>query len=86
MARVLSHGEWSFLGCKLVIGAFAAVVLYRCRHLALARRGLTIALGVYFGLMVIHAATACLALGWHGPVLVLSYIGNLPNALVSLFV
>jgi uncharacterized protein DUF5658 len=85
MARVLSHGEWSFLGFKLAIGAFAAIVLYRCRHLALARRGLTVALGVYLGLMVIHGATGCLALGWHGPVLVLSYIGNLPTALVSLF-
>jgi Domain of unknown function (DUF5658) len=86
MARLLSHGEWSFLGFKLAIGAFAAVVLYRCRHLPLARRGLTVALGVYFGLMLIHAATGCLALGWHGPVLVLSYIGSLPGTFVSLFV
>jgi hypothetical protein len=86
MARLLSHGEWSFLGFKLAIGAFAAIILYRCRHLPLARRGLTVALGVYFGLMLIHAATGCLALGWHGPVLVLSYIGSLPGAVVSYFV
>lgn len=86
MARLLSHGEWSFIAFKLVIGAFAAVVLYRCRHLPLARRGLSVALGVYFGLMLIHAATGCLALGWHGPVLVLSYLGSLPGAFVSLFV
>ena len=86
MARVLSHGEWSFLAVKLAIGAFAAIVLYRCRHLPLARRGLTVALGVYFGLMLIHAATGCLALGWHGPVLVLNYLGSLPGAILSLFV
>jgi len=86
MARLLSHGEWSFLAFKIAIGAFAAVVLYRCRHLPLARRGLTIALGVYFGLMLIHAATGCLALGWHGPVLVLNYLGSLPGVFLSLFV
>jgi Domain of unknown function (DUF5658) len=84
MARVLTHGEWSFLVFKLAIGAFAAIVLYRCRHLTLARRGLSVALGVYFGLMLIHAATGCLALGWHGPVLVLNYLGSLPGAFVSL--
>lgn len=85
MARLLAHSEWSFLGFKLAVGAFAALVLYRCRHLPLARRGLTIALGVYLGLMVIHAATGCLALGWHGPVLVLTYVGSLPGAFISLF-
>ena len=85
MARLLSHGDLPFLSFKIAIGAFAALVLYRCSHLTLARRGLTIALGVYLGLMVIHAATGCLALGWHGPVLVLSYLGNLPAAFVSLF-
>ena len=85
MARLLSHGDLPFLAFKIAIGAFAALVLYRCSHLTLARRGLTIALGVYLGLMVVHAATGCLALGWHGPVLVLSYVGNLPGAFVSLF-
>ena len=83
MARLLSHGEWSFLAFKLAIGAFAAIVLYRCRHLPLARRGLSVALGVYFGLMLIHAATGCLALGWNGPVLLLNYIGSLPAVLFN---
>ena len=86
MARLLSHGEWSFIAFKLAIGAFAAIVLYRCRHLALARRGLTVALGVYLGLMLIHAATGCLALGWHGPVLVLNYLSGLPSVFLSFFV
>jgi hypothetical protein len=85
MARLLAHGDLPFLAFKLAIGAFAAYVLYRCSHLTLARRGLTVALGVYLGLMLIHGATGCLALGWHGPVLVLSYAGSLPGAFVSLF-
>ena len=85
MARVLAHGDLPFIAFKLAIGAFAACVLYRCSHLPLARRGLSVALAVYFGLMLVHAATGCLALGWHGPVLVFSYLGNLPGAFVSLF-
>ena len=85
MARLLAHGDWTFLAFKLAIGGFAALVLYRCRHLVLARRGLSIALAVYLGLMLIHAATGCLALGWQGPVLVLNYLGSLPSALISLF-
>lgn len=86
MARVLAHGEMSFLVVKLAVGAFAAVILYRCSHLPLARRGLSAALVVYLGLMIVHAATGCLALGWHGPVLVLNYLSSLPSAFVALFV
>lgn len=86
MARVLAHGEMSFLLVKLAVGAFAALILYRCSHLPLARRGLSAALVVYLGLMIVHAATGCLALGWHGPVLVLNYLSSLPSAFVALFV
>lgn len=86
MARVLAYGDLTFLGFKLAIGAFAAYVLYRCSHLPLARRGLTATLVVYAGLMVIHAATGCFALGWQGPVQVLAYAGSLPSAFLSLFV
>lgn len=85
MARLLEHGEMSFLGFKLAIGAFAAYILYRCSHLPLARRGLTAALAVYLGLMIVHAATGCFALGWQGPVQILAYVGNLAGAFVSLF-
>ena len=85
MERLLAHGDLPFLTFKLAVGGFAAVVLYRCRRLPLARRGLTVVLGVYLGLMIIHAATGCAALGWRGPVLVLIYLGNLPHALVSSF-
>jgi hypothetical protein len=86
MARVLEHGDMTFLGVKLAIGAFAAFILYRCSHLPLARRGLTVALVVYVGLMVVHAATGCFALGWHGPVQALAYASSLPGELVSLFI
>lgn len=86
MARVLEHGEFTFFSAKIAIGAFAAYVLYRCAHLPLARHGLTAVLGIYAVLMLIHAATGCVALGWQGPLIVLGYIENLPHAFLSLFV
>jgi Domain of unknown function (DUF5658) len=86
MARVLEHGEWTFLSAKLAIGAFACYVLYRCGHLPLARHGLTVVIGIYAVLMLIHAATGCVALGWQGPFIVLGFIENLPNAFLSLLV
>ena len=85
MARILQHGDLAFIGAKLAIGAFAAYVLYRCAHLPLARHGLTVVLGIYAVLMLIHAATGCVALGWQGPIIVLGYIENLPHAFLSLF-
>ena len=63
MARVLDHGELSFLGAKLLVGGFAAYTLYRCAHLPMARHGLTIVLGIYALLMLVHAATGAVALG-----------------------
>lgn len=86
MARVIEHSELTFLGGKIAIGAFAAIILYRCAHLPLAKHGLTVVLGIYAVLMLIHAATGCVALGWQGPIVVLGYIENLPHALISLFV
>jgi hypothetical protein len=86
MARLLAHGELTFLGFKLAIGASAAYILYRCAHLPLARRGLSAILAVYTGLMLVHAATGCLALGWDGPVQVLAYFGSLPGTFASLFI
>jgi uncharacterized protein DUF5658 len=85
MARMLEHGELTFLGAKLAIGAFAAYILYRCAHLPLAKRGLNVVLGIYVILMLVHVATGCVALGWQTPVVVLGYVGSLPNAFLSLF-
>ena len=86
MAHILNYGEWSFLGAKLVVGSFAAYVLYRCAHLPLAKRGLTIVLGIYAILMLVHAATGCVALGWHAPINFLAYLETLPNTLLARFV
>src|SRR5688500_4508301 len=73
MARVLSFGEAPFLSVKLIIGTFAAYVLYRCAHLPLARRGMRLVLGIYLTLMMIHVATGFLALGWQAPEIVVAY-------------
>ena len=86
MARLLDHGELTFLGTKLAVGAIAAYILYRCAHLPLARHGLTAVLALYACLMLVHAATGCVALGWQAPVILLSYLGNLSNAVLSLFI
>jgi Domain of unknown function (DUF5658) len=79
MARVMQHGDLAFLGAKLAIGAFAAYILYRCAHLPIAKRGLNFVLGIYVVLMLVHVATACTALGWQTPIVVLSYLGSLTN-------
>ena len=63
MARLLEHGEISFLSIKLAIGAGAAYILYRCAHVPLARRGMTVVLVIYVALMLVHATTGCVALG-----------------------
>lgn len=86
MARVLDHGEFTFLGAKLVVGALAAYTLYRCYHLPIAKHGLTVVLAIYSGLMLVHVATGCVALGWQGPIVVFGYLTNLPGALLSLII
>lgn len=85
MAHMLNHGEWTFLGIKLAVGGFAAYVLYRCAHLPLAKYGLSIVLGIYAMLMLVHAATGCVALGWNAPINALAYLESLPNTFLSLF-
>jgi len=85
MARILQHGDLAFIGAKLAIGAFAAYVLYRCAHLPIAKRGLNFVLGIYVVLMLVHVATGCVALGWQTPIVVVDYVGSLPNAFLSLF-
>jgi len=86
MARILAHGELTFLAAKLAVGAFAAYTLYRCAHRPIAKHGLTAVLGLYVILMLVHLMTGFAALGWHTPVVILGYLGNLPSAFLSLFV
>ena len=86
MARILEHGDLTFLAAKLAIGTFAAYIFYRCAHLPLAKRGLNVVLGIYVILMLVHVATGCVAMGWETPVVLLGYVESLPHALLSLFV
>lgn len=69
MARLLEHGELSFFFIKIAIGTAAAYVLYRFANLPLAKRGMTVVLVVYAALMLVHAATGCVALGLNLPLL-----------------
>jgi hypothetical protein len=84
MARILEHGELTFLGAKFFIGAITALILYRCSHLSIAKHGLTLVLAIYAGLMLVHLATACVALGLNGPFIIIAYLGSLPQAFMSL--
>lgn len=85
MARLLELGDAPFIVVKVLVGAFAAYVLYRCSRYKLARRGLTLVLGLYVCLMVVHAATGMSALGWHEPERLIAYLSNLPNNVLALF-
>jgi hypothetical protein len=85
MARILDLGEAPFLFVKLMIGAFAAYMLFRCAHLPVARRGMKLVLGVYCALMFVHAATGFSALGWRAPETVFAYFVGLPQAVFALF-
>lgn len=84
MSHVISHGAGWFLAVKLLIGAFAAYVLYRSAHLPLAKHGMTFALSVYGALMVVHTAAGCCALGWQAPAVILGYLGSLPGVLLAM--
>ncbi|HEX8558506.1 MAG TPA: DUF5658 family protein [Pyrinomonadaceae bacterium] len=67
MAYLLDMGNAPFLAAKLLIGGLVAYTLYRFSHVALARRGLRLTLGLYLALMLVHAATGASALGWRPP-------------------
>ena len=67
MAYLLDLGNAPFLCTKLAVGALVAYTLYRFSHVALARRGLQLTLGLYLALMLVHAATGASALGWQPP-------------------
>ena len=83
MAWVLNMGEPWFMGVKLIVGGFAAYILYRCSHLPLARRGMKLVLGVYVALMTIHLATGLTALGWEAPKTVVAYFASIPSSILG---
>jgi len=83
MAQLLRLGDAPFMLTKLGVGVFAAYVLYRCSHLTLARRGMQLVLTIYVALMFVHMATGFSALGWSKPLAVITYVRNLPYAVLS---
>jgi hypothetical protein len=85
MARLLDLGDAPFISVKIAVGAFAAYVLYRCSRYKLAQRGMSLVLGLYLALMVVHAATGMSALGWQAPERFIAYLGNFPNSVLALF-
>jgi hypothetical protein len=85
MARVLQLGDGPFMLTKLAIGSFAAYVLYRCAHLTIARRGMQVVLTVYIALMFAHVATGLSALGWSKPLAMVTFVSELPAALLTFF-
>lgn len=85
MAQLLKVGDGPFMLTKLAIGAFAAMMLYRCSHLTIARRGMQVVLTVYCALMFAHLATGLSAMGWSQPVAMITLVGSLPNAVLAFF-
>lgn len=65
MAAFLEVGDFTFLGAKLAIGTFAALVLLRWGgNSRIAKYGLSVALAVYISLMGIHLLTGLAAFGY----------------------
>ena len=83
MAHLLDAGNAPFLATKLIVGACVAYVLYRWSHVALARRGLSLVLGLYLALMFVHAATGISALGHPQTEAAIAYLVRLPDALLA---
>ena len=68
----------------LAVGAAVAYALYRFSHLALARRGMRLVLGVYLTLMLVHAAAGMTSLGWSAPAVAMAFVSYLPQSLLAL--
>ena len=77
MAYLLNLGDAHFLVTKLVVGALVAYTLYRFSHVALARRGLRLVLGLYLALMLVHVATGMSAAGVHPPEPLVAFFSKL---------
>ena len=85
MSQLLKIGDTPFLMIKLAIGAFAALTLYKCSHLPIARQGMRLVLTIYLALMLLHLVTGMSALGWSEPETVISYLSHVPYSLIALF-
>lgn len=83
MAQLLDSSELLFLAVKILVGLLAATIFYKWAHLKVAQRGVTIALTVYGGVMLIHLVTGTTALGWTDPEHLLAVVLNMPVTLLS---
>lgn len=64
MARLLDISDLTFLGAKIAMGTFAAIVLLRWGNRKLAKYGVAVALAVYISVMGIHLLTYLSAIGY----------------------
>lgn len=64
MARLLDMSDLTFLGAKIAMGTFAAIVLLRWGNRKLAKYGVAVALAVYISVMGIHLITYLSAIGY----------------------
>ena len=64
MAGLLDMGNLPFLGVKLAMGTFAAIVLLRWGNRKLARYGVAVALAVYISVRGVHLMTYLTAVGY----------------------
>jgi hypothetical protein len=78
MAKLLDIGNLPFLGVKIAMGAFAAIVLLHWGHRPLAKYGMTLVLAIYVGLMGIHMFTGLAALGISSN-LMFDFLSDLPR-------
>jgi len=85
MAHLLRLGDGPFMLGKVGIGAVAAILLYRCSHLQIARQGMRLVLTIYIAIMFAHLATGLSALGWSQPLAMITYVTKLPHAMLTIF-
>jgi Domain of unknown function (DUF5658) len=72
MAGLLDIGDAPFLAVKILMGGLTVAVVALWGNRKVARYGLSLALGAYLGLMVIHGLTGLSAVGY-GPEMVLQF-------------
>ncbi len=85
MASLLEIGNGPFLAAKLLMGSITAIVLIRGGNKPLAKYGVTIALAVYLGLMVVHIFTGLTAIGYISNSL-FQFQGDMPLYAAAIFI
>lgn len=77
MAGLLDIGDTPFLAVKIVMGALTVAVIALWGNRKVARYGLSVALGAYLGLMIIHFATGLAAVGYSPEIVLQFFYGDL---------